>query len=174
VGSVSPFQTTTLTNTGGGSLTGRVAIVGDFRQRYRCAPLSTNQSCTIEVVFTPTQSGVLTGTMTITDNAPDSPQTARYPGLARVAETESRLSTAARPRRRHRVTGGLASGRARGGLELEDKANMRGCPRTPAQAPLASLSFTARFWLTTPSSTKGSRLDGRRFSAYVLRQVAAF
>jgi trimeric autotransporter adhesin len=57
---------------------------GDFAQTSNC-PLSPNTlaaklSCTISVSFTPTALGARTGTLTVTDSAPNSPQTAQLTG----------------------------------------------------------------------------------------------
>lgn len=52
-----------------------VSATGDFTQTNTCQhPLSTNQSCTVSVYFTPSTTGVRTGTLTITDDAGNSPQ----------------------------------------------------------------------------------------------------
>src|SRR5207344_2065285 len=84
-------QTVTLTNSGSAALTiSGLATSGDFSQNNNCgASLAAGAACTIQVVFTPTASGVRTGTLTITDNAANSPQS--------VALTGSGLSTSTPP-----------------------------------------------------------------------------
>ena len=69
-------QAVTLTNTGNAALTiWQIAPGGDFSQTNNCpASLATNVSCTINVSFTPTATGTSNGTLTITDNAANSPQ----------------------------------------------------------------------------------------------------
>lgn len=52
----------------------RVATTGDFSQTNNCTTLAFRDLCTINISFTPTAPGDRTGTLTITDNAPDSPQ----------------------------------------------------------------------------------------------------
>ncbi len=46
------------------------------------APVPPSSSCTIQVTFTPSASGAQTGTLTIADNAPDSPQIVALTGNA--------------------------------------------------------------------------------------------
>jgi len=46
------------------------------------APVAPSGSCTIQVTFTPSASGAQTGTLTIADNAPDSPQVVTLTGNA--------------------------------------------------------------------------------------------
>ncbi len=63
---------------------GTISASGDFGQNSTCpiAPgtLAAKTSCTISVTFTPTALGARTGTLTISDNAPNSPQTAKLNG----------------------------------------------------------------------------------------------
>ncbi|MGA2610109.1 MAG: choice-of-anchor D domain-containing protein [Terriglobia bacterium] len=76
VSTPSPPQTLTLTNTGAGVLTPlTITTIGDFAQTNTCAgSVAASGSCTISVTFTPTASGNRTGTLTLTDNASNSPQ----------------------------------------------------------------------------------------------------
>ena len=85
VGVTSGAKTVTLTNTGTAALDiGNIATSGDFAQKIvakSCgSALAAGTSCVIEVTFTPTQIGVRTGTLTITDNASNSPQTVPLSG----------------------------------------------------------------------------------------------
>jgi hypothetical protein len=77
-------QTVTLTNTGIDPLTiTGLAITGDFTQTNTCgASVAAGASCTISVTFTPTAPGTRTGTVSITDNAPGSPQIVSLTGTA--------------------------------------------------------------------------------------------
>ncbi|MBI3478003.1 MAG: choice-of-anchor D domain-containing protein [Acidobacteria bacterium] len=79
VGVKSGAKTITLTNTGSATLNiSSIAASGDFAIKTvakSCkATVAAGASCLIKVTFTPTQLGVRTGQVTITDNAPDSPQ----------------------------------------------------------------------------------------------------
>src|SRR5438094_4863058 len=53
----------------------------DFGQTNNCgSSLAVSSSCTINVTFTPAASGTRSGTLTVTDNASGSPQTASLTG----------------------------------------------------------------------------------------------
>ena len=76
VGHTSLPQHVTLTNSGSAvfRLSG-IHTSGDFSQTNTCkAILRIGQTCNLNVVFKPTELGLRTGTVTITDNATDSPQ----------------------------------------------------------------------------------------------------
>lgn len=75
-GSSSAPQTVTLSNTGIGTLTiNSITPSGDFLQTDTCgSSLGGGANCTISVTFHPTAGGTRNGALTITDNAPDSPQ----------------------------------------------------------------------------------------------------
>jgi sugar lactone lactonase YvrE len=63
-------QTVTLTNTGAVALNvSDISASGDFSQTNNCGgSVAAGSSCTINVTFSPTATGSLTGTLTITDN----------------------------------------------------------------------------------------------------------
>ena len=53
----------------------RIAISGDYTQTNDCSsPLAPNSSCTISIRFKPNATGTLAGTVTLSDDAGDSPQ----------------------------------------------------------------------------------------------------
>ena len=89
----------TLTNTGTGTLT--IASVTttpkDFGNLSGCGnSLAAGVSCQIGVFFDPTTGGTRTGTLTITDNAADSPQTINISGVGQdfsVAASSSSTAT---------------------------------------------------------------------------------
>lgn len=79
VGSSSASQTVTLTNNGGLPLSiATVAITGDFSivpGSNECENvLAVGQACTMQIVFLPTAGGARSGSLTISDTAPGSPQ----------------------------------------------------------------------------------------------------
>jgi Beta-propeller repeat/Abnormal spindle-like microcephaly-assoc'd, ASPM-SPD-2-Hydin len=82
VNTTSAAQTITLSNTGNATLNiSDVQITGAFAQTNNCPPgLSFGSSCQFQVTFTPTTGGALTGSLTLTDDAPDSPQTIALSG----------------------------------------------------------------------------------------------
>jgi len=86
VGSPSGSQPITLDDSGSEALTiSSVAISGpnssDFSQTNNCgASVAAGTSCSIAVTFSPTATGALTASVTITDNASNSPQTVSLTG----------------------------------------------------------------------------------------------
>jgi hypothetical protein len=82
VGSTSAAQTVTLSNTGTGAVSvSNIAISGDFAQTNTCgSSVAAGAICIISVTFTPTAAGSRSGTLTVTDDAPGSPQTVRLSG----------------------------------------------------------------------------------------------
>jgi len=89
-GTTSTAKTLTVKNNQAGPLTiFSIFTSGDFGQTSTC-PLSPNTlaagaSCTISVTFTPTALGSRTGTLSISDNAPGSPQTASLAGTGTLS-----------------------------------------------------------------------------------------
>jgi hypothetical protein len=84
VGTTSAAQTTTLTSSGTAPLAITAIAVsgtnaGDFTQTTTCplspATLAVNATCTISVTFAPSASGSRSASVTIADNAPNTPQT---------------------------------------------------------------------------------------------------
>jgi hypothetical protein len=70
-GSASSAQTVTLTNTGSASLVvASIAASGDFSETDNCQNVAVNPgaTCAISVTFTPTATGIRTGTLTINAN----------------------------------------------------------------------------------------------------------
>ncbi len=92
LGETSAKKPVTLTNTGTSTLDiSSIATSGDFGQTTSTKPcgstLAAGKSCTIEVTFTPTQVGARTGTLTLTDNSPSSPQTVALSGTGEAQAT---------------------------------------------------------------------------------------
>jgi hypothetical protein len=95
VGTTSPIQSSTLTNTGSATLSiGSIAVSGDFGLAttgtscpYSGGTVNVGASCTIDVTFTPTQTGNRTGSVAITDNAADSPQSLSLSGTGSQSAT---------------------------------------------------------------------------------------
>ncbi|MGD0921682.1 MAG: choice-of-anchor D domain-containing protein [Terriglobia bacterium] len=78
VGTTSPPQTVTLTNSGAWPLQiYNIAVTVGFAQTHDCplapSPLDVSASCTINVRFAPTEAVYYSGKLTVTDNAPGSP-----------------------------------------------------------------------------------------------------
>ena len=88
VGTTAPERTVNVTNSGTATLTfGAVTTSGDFAQKIVKAScgstLAPKATCQIQVTFTPTQKGTRTGTLTINDNAPNTPQTVPLMGTGK-------------------------------------------------------------------------------------------
>jgi hypothetical protein len=87
MGTTSAPQSVTLNNTGSAPLTiSSIATSGDFGETNNCgSSVAISTGCTIQVTFTPTAGGTRTGTLTITDSDPSSPQTVSLTGAGVVA-----------------------------------------------------------------------------------------
>jgi hypothetical protein len=88
VGLTSGAKSITLTNTGSATLNiSSITTSGDFAQKIvakSCqSTVAVGASCLIKVTFSPTQLGVRTGTLTINDNAPDTPQNVSLTGTGK-------------------------------------------------------------------------------------------
>ncbi len=82
VGSKSAAQTFNLTNEQNTALNIAIATSGDFAETDTCgAPLAPSLSCTVSVTFAPTFPLTRTGSVTMTDNAVNSPQTVTLSGV---------------------------------------------------------------------------------------------
>jgi FG-GAP-like repeat/Abnormal spindle-like microcephaly-assoc'd, ASPM-SPD-2-Hydin len=87
VGTTSSPQVTTLTNTGAGVLTiTSIGITGtnrrDFAQTNNCpGSVPPNGSCQFSVTFSPTATGTRNATVSVSDNAPGSPQSVPLTGV---------------------------------------------------------------------------------------------
>ena len=79
----SASKTVTLTNTGTDLIAiTSLTISGDYSQTNTCGgSIAVGASCTISVIFTPAAINNRTGTVTITDNAPTSPQKVNLSGV---------------------------------------------------------------------------------------------
>jgi hypothetical protein len=82
VNTTSAAQTATLKNTGNVDVTiSSISASAPFGQTNNCpSSLPVGQSCKIQVTFRPTKNGQAGGTLSVTDNAPNSPQTVALSG----------------------------------------------------------------------------------------------
>ncbi|HSC45180.1 MAG TPA: choice-of-anchor D domain-containing protein [Candidatus Acidoferrum sp.] len=100
VGHTSTTKMVSVTNTGGQTLaisgvtlTGGDA--GDFAQSNTCGvPLAPNASCSVSILFTPSQARVEQTTLQVSDNAPGSPQTAAISGTGVAGQGSVTLTPA--------------------------------------------------------------------------------
>jgi hypothetical protein len=86
VGTSSGSQTATFTNTGDQAVTiSGITASGDFSETNNCpSSLMVGGSCTIQVTFVPTAAGAASGTLSVTDDAANSPQKATLSGSGTV------------------------------------------------------------------------------------------
>lgn len=85
IGQTSPAQTLQLTNTGNTAVTvNSIGVTGDYAETNTCgtlpAVLNVGATCSISVTFTPTATGSRSGTLTVQDDATNSPQSASLTG----------------------------------------------------------------------------------------------
>ena len=90
VGTSSPPQTATLTNTGTVPVNiSSIATTAEFTQYNNCpSSLPANGSCQIQVVFAPTKGGHANGTLTVADDAEGSPQLVALSGVGIAVKFE--------------------------------------------------------------------------------------
>ena len=90
VGSSSTPQTAIITNTSATALTiTQISTSGDFSETNNCGGgLAPQTACVTQIVFSPTTTGTRAGTLTITDDASGSPQTAPLVGTGVVATAQ--------------------------------------------------------------------------------------
>ncbi|MFC4036634.1 choice-of-anchor D domain-containing protein [Streptomyces polygonati] len=88
VGTVSAASAVTITNTGtvAAGITA-VTVTGQFAQTNNCATLAPGGTCTANITFDPTAAGTVTGSLTVTSNAANSPLTVVLSGTATAAGT---------------------------------------------------------------------------------------
>jgi trimeric autotransporter adhesin len=111
-GTTSATQNATLTNTGhapltitGISLTGVNSAV--FISTNTCgSTLAAGASCTISMTFDPTSTGTDAATLSVSDNAPGSPQTSSLTGVATAPPAATDFSIAATPASQSVTAGG--------------------------------------------------------------------
>jgi hypothetical protein len=95
VGIPSPAQTITLSNTGTGTLSNvSIGAAGpNFQETSTCgSTLTSGANCIISVTFVPGTMGNLTGTVSVTDNAPGSPQNVMLSGAGTSGTQSGTLS----------------------------------------------------------------------------------
>jgi hypothetical protein len=95
VGTTSPSQQVTLTNSQSTALTinnifGGGADPGDFKQSNNCgSSVAAGGSCTINISFAPTATGTRTATLSVSDSANNSPQVVTLTGTGTAGPTIS-------------------------------------------------------------------------------------
>ena len=166
VGTTSPAQTVTLSNTGAAILTiASIAASGDFGQSNDCGnALAAGDSCTISVTFTPTAPFTRTGTIAITDSAAVGPHVVSLTGggigpavtLSPTALNfgNQPLGTTSAPQTVTLTNTGNALLTLDGVAIIGDFAQSNTCGTT--LAPGASCAFAVTFTPTTIGSRNGA------------------
>ena len=162
VGNSSTAQSVTVTNSGTAALSiGGIGLAGtngsDFGQTNSCpTTLAVNASCTISVTFNPSATGSRTGSVQITDNAANSPQSVGLSGTGvapAVGLSPATLSFGSQligtPSSSHAVTltntgtGALSiSSIALAGANAGDFAQTNTCPASVAVNASCTISVT--------------------------------
>ncbi len=99
LGTLSASQVVTLKNSGSASLSlSGVQIAGDYKDTNNCGTtLAVGATCTVSVTFTPTATGILSGSLTISSSV-GSPQTIALSGTASdFTLTSSAISSSIQP-----------------------------------------------------------------------------
>ncbi|MGA1988514.1 MAG: Ig-like domain-containing protein, partial [Candidatus Sulfotelmatobacter sp.] len=82
VGTASPSETVYFTNYNTTPMNFHsVTVTGDFSTTETCSEALQYAACTVPITFTPTAAGLRTGTLTVTDSDPSSPQTVELTGM---------------------------------------------------------------------------------------------
>ena len=93
-GSTSSAQAVTITNPGSSAASiSSIGVTGDFTQTNNCgSSIAANGSCTVNVTFAPTSGGALTGTLSVSSSAPESPLTVALSGTGVTSATNLALN----------------------------------------------------------------------------------
>lgn len=95
VATTSAAQSVTLTNNGSSAAAVSISASGDFAQTNNCGgSLNGGASCNVNVTFSPTNVGAISGAVTITDNAANSPQIVNLSGTGATPITLAPASLA--------------------------------------------------------------------------------
>jgi len=91
IATTTPPQFVYLTNIGTGALgISTISVTGDFTGVNNCgSTLAVGASCAVAVSFTPSVAGARTGTISVLDDAPDSPHSATLSGTGQAAPSST-------------------------------------------------------------------------------------
>lgn len=165
VSSASGVQVVTVSNSGNASLQiSSVNISGPFTQTNTCsAAVAVNSSCSISVSFTPTVSGQQAGTLTLTDNAADSPESMPLSGTGEdftlAAASGSSTSSTVTPGQTatYNLTVAPASGLTGSvSLTCTGAPSEATCAVSPSSAPLSGSSATPITVTVTTTAASGA------------------
>jgi hypothetical protein len=147
VGSTTASLPITVLNAATASATiGSITATGAFTQTNNCGSLGSDGTCTINVTFTPTASGLSTGTLSIPSNEPGSPNTVTLVGTSGNPTSTSGSLTA--------TPSSLSFGDVNVGSTSSSQAVTVSNPGTSAQT-ISSVSVSGQY---TQTNTCGSSL----------------
>jgi hypothetical protein len=160
VGVSSTSQAVTLTNTGNASLAvSSIQTTGDFSQTNNCpSTLAAGSNCSISVVFTPTQTGSRSGTLTVTDSATGSPQVLVLTGTGvdfSLASSPSSASVKAGSSATYKITISSVGGTFSSAVNLTCSGLPAGstCSFSPSAVTPGSGSGSTTLTITTASNS---------------------
>jgi hypothetical protein len=154
ISTTSAAQQVTVTNSGTAALTiSSIQTTNQFNATNTCsASVAPGGNCTIQVTFTPSASGSQTGTLTIADNAPNSPQSVALSGTGSGSAPTIGLGLASGASASATVTAGATAAYALsiGGAGMSGTASLT-CSGAPTGAT-CSVPATVTLSATTASS----------------------
>jgi VCBS repeat-containing protein len=154
-------QTVTVTNSGNVTLSSlTIARTGNFSETNTCpASLSAGANCTISVTFSPLGAGSQSGTITVTDNAANSPQTIPLSGTGMdfaLSSSSTSQSVTAGQTANYSLTLSPADGFSQTvNLTCTGAPSLATCTLTPSSAALngtASATVGVAITTTAPST----------------------
>jgi hypothetical protein len=168
-GTTSPAQQVTVTNNGTGPLMiSSAQASAQFAATNTCgAPVAVGNSCTIQVTFTPTGAAVQSGTLTITDNAANSPQTVSLTGNAPPPSLGLGIASGASASATVPAGGSASYSLVIGGQGATGNATLT-CTGAPAGA-VCSVPATVALSATTPSKITASVTTTARSGLWPVR-----
>lgn len=174
-GTTSGAQQVTVTNSGTGPLMlSSIQTTSQFAATNTCgAPVAPAGTCTIQITFTPSASGTQTGTLTIADNAPDSPQVVSLTGNVATQPPGIGLGVASGGSTSATVTAGATATYALsiGGSGMSGTVSLT-CTGAPSGA-VCSVPETVPISASSPSSFNASITTTARTSMAFYRRGSA-
>ncbi len=181
VTSTSAAQTVTITNSGNAPLTfaaAAISVSNDFAQTNTCnsATVAVSATCTVSVTFTPssTTNNPRTGTLTIADNASNSPQTVPLSGTGwdfSVSTPSTASVTRGTPGTATVTVGALGGFTGSVALACSGTIPQGSCAVSPASvtAPgTATVTFTTTALLQPPATRRTPPVSPRSIGFLVL------
>jgi hypothetical protein len=145
VGTTSPLQSVTLTNSGAATMTlSRILATSPFGETTNClATLSAGANCGISVAFTPAFVGITYGALLISDDAPGTPQAVSLMGTTTLDFPDQPVGTTSAPKTVPLTNTGSTQRAISGITTTGDFASTGGCSTLPAGGSCAvSVTFT--------------------------------